>query len=244
MSHDKGTNVSRETSRGAGEGEELRESRWNTADIPRSPATPAIAPRRFSHHPGGPSPATAHTVAQLLGQRQGTPLSHRRHLASGRTAPRRCPGLTAPRPRGRTAPRRRRPCSAQYLVGGAPAARGASPAAAPRPHSTSPASLGRTAPRRCPGLAAPLGPTAPRPRGRTALRQRRPRSAIRVTIPRQQRPRRRTHRASRRCSTSRRPPRTRWSQPHLGGLAMVTRSLLGGGPLGLGGLVARRHLLK
>lgn len=242
MSHDKGTNVSRETSRDAGEGEELRESRWNTADAPRSPATPATAPRRFSHHPGGPSPATAHTVAQLLGQRQSTPLSHRRHPASGRTTPRRCPGLTAPRPRGRAAPRRRRPRSARRLASSSPAASqylaGTPGLAAPR-RGTPPASR-RLAP---PANARYLVGGAP-PHGRTTLRRRRPCSAIRVTTPRQQRPRRRAHRASRRCSTSRRPPRTRWSQPHLGGLAMVTRSLLGGGPLGLGGLVARRHLLK
>lgn len=243
MSHDKGTNVSRETSRDAGEGEELRESRWNTADAPRSPATPATAPRRFSHHPGGPSPATAHTVAQLLGQRQSTPLSHRRHPASGRTTPRRCPGLTAPRPRGRAAPRRRRPRSARRLASSSPAASqylaGTPGLAAPR-RGTPPASR-RLAP---PRERAVSRRRRPPPHGRTTLRRRRPCSAIRVTTPRQQRPRRRAHRASRRCSTSRRPPRTRWSQPHLGGLAMVTRSLLGGGPLGLGGLVARRHLLK
>ena len=150
MSHDKGTNVSRETSRDAGEGEELRESRWNTADAPRSPATPATAPRRFSHHPGGPSPATAHTVAQLLGQRQSTPLSHRRHPASGRTTPRRCPGLTAPRPRGRAAPRRRRPRSARRLASSSPAASqylaGTPGLAAPR-RGTPPASRRHAPPR-------------------------------------------------------------------------------------------------
>lgn len=169
MSHDKGTNVSRETSRGAGEGEELRESRWNTADAPRSPATPAIAPRRFSHHPGGPSPATAHTVAQLLGQRQGTPLSHRRHLASGRTTPRRCPGLAAPRPRGRAAPRRRRPPRTRGISSAAPPPQRAIPRRR-RPRSAR--RLASSSPAAAQYLAAALAsqrPSAPRPHSTSPL---------------------------------------------------------------------------
>lgn len=236
MSHDKGTNVSRETSRDAGEGEELRESRWNTADAPRSPATPATAQAAPLPQPPTPSLSCLDNARAPRYRTGDISPAAAQHLAA------------AP------ASQRLVPADARHLAGDAPAARGASPAAAPRPRSTSPAPPASQrlagAPPRPHGASPPpanaryLVGGAPPPHGRTTLRRRRPCSAIRVTTPRQQRPRRRAHRASRRCSTSRRPPRTRWSQPHLGGLAMVTRSLLGGGPLGLGGLVARRHLLK
>lgn len=242
MSHDKGTNVSRETSRGAGEGEGFAKA-GGTPRMPPQPRHPSHRPTTFLPPPRRPlsrnrphrrsaawttpehpaiAPATSrqrpHNTSPLPRPRSASP------APLGPTAPR-------PPPRGRAAPRRRHPAART---------RGISSAAPPQraaPRQQQPRGL--AVPRR-----HPRPHSTPPPHGRTTLRQRRPRSAIRVTTPRQQRPRRRAHRASRRCSTSRRPPRTRWSQPHLGGLAMVTRSLLGGGPLGLGGLVARRHLLK